>query len=304
MPAAIDQPVGRAQERVYATSRDRVTAEPSASAVSWGAIIGGAVAAAGLALILLELGAGIGLSIASPWPSAGPSAATFSIAAGIWLIVVQWIAAAIGGYLAGRLRTRWVGLHTDEVFFRDTAHGFLSWALATVLAAAVVAGVAVATAAGTAALAGQGVAGATQGASEAMVLRSGNSAAGGDFSAYAVDTMFRSNQPDSSAAQDVRGEAGRILARGLQNGSLGAEDRTYLAQLVAARAGISQDEAQKRVDDALGQMKAAETKAREAADVARRATASAAIVTALAMLIGAFIASASGALGGRLRDSY
>ena len=109
--------------------------ESSASAVEWAAIVGGALAAVGISIILFTLGSGLGLSTVSPWSWSNPSPTTFGMVAGIWLIVTQWLASALGGYLTGRLRTKWVGIRTDEVFFRDTAHGFLAWALATVLMA-------------------------------------------------------------------------------------------------------------------------------------------------------------------------
>src|ERR1700689_4603318 len=109
------------------------TAGSAASAVSWAAIVAGGFTAAAITLILLSLGAGVGLTTVSPWWNRSVSAASFGIGAAIWLIVVQWISSAFGGYIAGRLRTKWVGIHTDEVFFRDTAHGFLAWALATVV---------------------------------------------------------------------------------------------------------------------------------------------------------------------------
>jgi hypothetical protein len=109
--------------------------ESSASAVEWAAIVGGALAAIGITIILFTLGSGLGLSTVSPWSWSNPSPTTFGVVAGIWLIVTQWLASALGGYLTGRLRTKWVGIRTDEVFFRDTAHGFLAWALATVLMA-------------------------------------------------------------------------------------------------------------------------------------------------------------------------
>jgi hypothetical protein len=111
--------------------------ESYASAVSWGAVIGGAVAAGAITLLLVTLGSGIGLSSVSPWSSANPSATTFTLLAAVWLIIVQWLSSAAGGYLAGRLRTKWTGLHSDEVFFRDKAQGFLVWALASVLVAVV-----------------------------------------------------------------------------------------------------------------------------------------------------------------------
>jgi hypothetical protein len=114
--------------------------ESTASAVSWGAIIAGAVAACALTLFLLALGAGLGFSIASPWPGSGLSARTAAIGTGLYLIAMAVLASAVGGYLAGRLRTSWVSVHSDEVFFRDTAHGLAAWALATILSVSVLAG--------------------------------------------------------------------------------------------------------------------------------------------------------------------
>jgi hypothetical protein len=113
--------------------------ESSAAAVEWAAIIGGAVAAVGISIILFTLGAGFGLSNVSPWSFANPTPTEFAVGAGIWLIVMQWLSSALGGYLTGRLRTKWVGIRTDEVLFRDTAHGFLAWALATLIVAALIA---------------------------------------------------------------------------------------------------------------------------------------------------------------------
>jgi hypothetical protein len=110
--------------------------ESSAAAVEWPAIVGGALGAVGISIILFTLGSGLGLSTVSPWSFSNPSPTTFGMVAALWLIITQWLASALGGYLAGRLRTKWVGIRTDEVFFRDTAHGFLAWALATVLVAA------------------------------------------------------------------------------------------------------------------------------------------------------------------------
>lgn len=109
--------------------------ESVGSAVSWSAIAAGTVAAMALTLTLATLGSAFGLASISAWPGMGAKATSFTIGAGLWLIVTQWLSSALGGYLAGRLRTRWHGLHTNEVFFRDTAHGFMTWALATVIVA-------------------------------------------------------------------------------------------------------------------------------------------------------------------------
>jgi len=123
--------------------------ESAVSALSWSAIVAGTVAAIAITLTLLTLGSAFGLGSVSPWPGVGARPTTFTIGAGLWLVVTQWLSAAMGGYLAGRLRVRWHGLHTDEVMFRDTAHGFLTWATATVIMAVVA--VAAATLAGLAA---------------------------------------------------------------------------------------------------------------------------------------------------------
>jgi hypothetical protein len=122
--------------------------ESSASAVEWAAIAGGALAAIGISIILFTLGSGGGLAVVRPWSFSAPAPTTFGVAAAIGLIVTQWVASALGGYLTGRPRTKWVGIRTEEIFFRDTAHGFLAWALATVLVAALLSLAAAATVAG------------------------------------------------------------------------------------------------------------------------------------------------------------
>ena len=121
-----------------ATRVEERSVESSASAVEWASIFGGALAAFGVTLILLTLGPGLGLTTVSPWSFTNPSPTTFGTLAAIWLVVTQWLSSAFGGYLTGRLRTKWVGIRTDEVLFRDTAHGLLAWALATLLIAALV----------------------------------------------------------------------------------------------------------------------------------------------------------------------
>jgi len=282
--------------RVFAAQTGAV--ESAVSAVSWPAIIGGAFAIGGVGLILLVLGSGLGLAAVSPWPNSGASATTFGVVAAVWLIVVQWISAAFGGYLTGRLRTKWTGVHTDEVYFRDTAHGFLAWALAAVVMAAALSSVASSLVGSVARATGAVGAAAAQGAGVGAA-QSGVA----DPTGYLVDTLFRSDHPNAGATpQEVRGETSRIIASGLRNGDVPAADRTYLAQLAAARTGISQPEAEKRVDDVIAKAKAAELKARIAADKARKAGAAAAFFTAFAMLIGAFIAAVAATIAGHRRD--
>jgi hypothetical protein len=254
------------------------------SGTSWGAILGGAFVIAAIALVLLAIGAGFGLSTVSPWPGVGVSATTFAVMTAIWLVIVQWISSGIGAYVAGRLRTRWTGLHTQEGHFRDTAHGIMAWAVAAVLSAVVLTGVASGLVGGAATVGS----GAAQGASQNPATTP---------SAYTVDSLFRSDKPDTATGQDPRPQASSILATGLLPGhDVSSDDRNYLAHLVAGRTGISQDEALKRVDDAI-------TKSRHAADAARKATRNLAVCIGLSMLIGAFIAGVAGKIGGLHRDA-
>jgi hypothetical protein len=248
-------------------------------------------------LLLVALGSGIGLSSVSPWSSANPSATTFTLLAAVWLIIVQWLSSGLGGYLAGRTRTKWVGIHTHEAFFRDTAHGFLAWALASLLVAAF----ATSTVSSAVSSAGRAISSVAGGAASGATQAAAGQTSGPD--GYFLDTLFRKDQPDANAAsQDARAEAGRVLIRAISNGTLDPGDRTYLAKLIAARTGISQQDAEKRIDEVIAQMKAAEEKAKQAADAARKASASASFYLFFSMLIGAFIASAAGAVGGRQRD--
>jgi hypothetical protein len=261
--------------------------EENRSAVSWAAIAAGGVAIAALTLLLLAFGAGMGFSAISPWSNSGISGETFKIATGIYLIVVAMLASTIGGYVAGRLRTKWVGVHTDEVAFRDTAHGFLAWAFAAVLGSALLGGAATYLVGGAA----QGVA---QGAAASQ--------SSGGANEYFIDLLLRPNpagqttaSPQGASDVTLRREVGRIFTRSLREQNLSAADRSYLAQLVASRAGVDQAEADKRVADALNQAKIA-------ADEARSAAAKTALWLTAAMLVGAFAASLAAIEGGQLRD--
>jgi VIT1/CCC1 family predicted Fe2+/Mn2+ transporter len=273
-------------------------AESAVSAVSWPAIIAGTFSIVTVGLILLALGSGLGLSSVSPWPNSGVSATAFGVYAAVWLIVVQWVSAAFGGYLTGRLRTKWVGVHTDEVYFRDTAHGFLAWAVAAVIMAAALSSAASSAVGNVVRATGSVASAAAQGAGAAAAQSGGIDPMG-----YLVDSLFRSDHPDANAnPQEIRTEASRIILSGLRNGDVPASDKTYLAQLVAARTGIAQADAAKRVDEVIAKAKDAETKARQAADAARKTAAAIAFFTAFSMLIGAFIAAVAATIAGHRRD--
>jgi len=278
---------------VYSSDRP-VATESRISSVSWAAVIAGAVVATATSFALMILGSALGLSVLSPWSQASAVATTFAVSTAIWLVVMQWVSSALGGYIAGRLRTRWTDVHTDEVFFRDTAHGFLTWSLSTLIVACIAIGAATGTASravqATATVAGgaaAGTAGMAQGQAD-----------------YFIDMMFRPTTGGTAqaSANEARGEVARILADGLTDGRLTPADRTYVAQVISARTGLAQADAERRVDEVLVQLAAAKAKIKDQADNARKAGIVMAFVTFISLLIGAFIASVSAALGGRLRD--
>jgi len=288
---------------VHGSRLDGTNRESSMPAVSWPAIFVGAFATAAISLLLLILGSGLGLSSISPWAGSGASVTTFTVFAAIWLIVVQWLSSALGGYLSGRMRTKWADLHSDEVLFRDTAHGFMAWAVATVVSLTVIASAVSSVASGGAQMAGSVLSGAASTATQAAAQSASQPGNGGAISSYALDILFRSDRPAANASdQDAKAEAGRILARGVANGSVPDEDKTYLAQLVAAKTGVSQDDARKRVDTMIAQAQEAAQKAKQVADQARKTAATTSYYTFFSLVVGAFIASAAGGLGGRHRD--
>jgi hypothetical protein len=265
----------------YASSRAPavLNREAPGSAVTWSAVIAGAVVSAALSLILLALGTGFGLSSIAPWSSSGASATAVGAGAIIWMIVVQLIASAMGGYLAGRLRAQWVQVHSHEVYFRDTAHGFLVWSVGLVLSAAFLTSAAAAMVGASASVASSNVQG-------ARYLNPNE---------YYVDSLFRSTRPRSETDAATRSEASVILGNGIRNGVLPADDRKYIADLVAARTGLNENEADHRVAQVFNQQK-------EAADAARKAIAHSLYWLFLALLVGAFSASFAATIGGRQRD--
>jgi hypothetical protein len=257
-----------------------ISDESYSSGISWAAVIAGAFVAASLWLILLSLGTGLGASSVSPWSDLSASASTVGRAAILWLIITEIIASAMGGYLAGRLRTKWATIHTDEVYFRDTAHGFLVWAVGLVITASFLASAA------------------TSMVGSAGTLRSSSlsASAAADPNEYFIDKLLRSNHPASSGIDaPARVEATRIFAHALGQGSLPAADQTYLADLVAGRSGLNHTDAEQRVASVFEQIQ-------QATDTARKAVAHLSLWLFIALLIGAFCASYAATIGGRERD--
>ncbi|CAD5352965.1 MULTISPECIES: hypothetical protein [Enterobacter] len=294
----------------------------SNSAVSWGAIFAGAAAAASLSMILLMLGAGLGLTSISPWENDGLDASTVGIAAIVWLAFTQIAASGMGGYLAGRLRTKWVATHSNEVYFRDTAHGFLTWAVASLISAILLTTTAGSIIGGSAKAIGA-VAG---GAATATMGGVANATSGSDPSTqYFIQSLFRTMNTDTANTSAVStntqtpgpapqqevspaelGEVTGIFAHSITTGSLPKEDQQYVAQLISQKTGISQSEAEQRVtatyEKAQNALKEAKTKAQQAADEARKTTSYITLWTFISLLIGAFVASLCATFGGRQRD--
>lgn len=276
--------------------------ESSNSAIAWGPIIGGAVAATGISVILITFGSGLGLTMISPWSGESSTAASIGITAAIWLIVVQWLSAALGGYLTGRLRTKWAAVHTDEVFFRDTAHGLVSWAVATLFVAGFLAS-------SLTSLAGAGAqavgSAATTASVAAISTANGSGASSSGATAYFTDALLRPQRVTTRAESDdtaATAEVSRILINGAVQGGVPEDDKAYLSAIVAARTALSPEEARSRVDTVLERIDDAKVATQEAADKARKAAATTALVGALSLLVGAFISCAAAALGGRQRD--
>lgn len=296
------------------TRVDVATSAPT-SAVSWGAIIAGGAAAAALSLVLLILGAGLGLAAVSPWNFQGVSATTFGVSTIIWIALTQLLASGLGGYLAGRLRTKWADLQGDEVYFRDTAHGFLAWCVASLATAAVLTSVVASIASGGlqagATIAGQVASTATTAAASAVGANAQGSGVGenGGPTAYFVDSLLRTDGDSREApAQEAAtaAEVARIFANAIRTGSLPADDVRYVGRLIAERTDLSQQEAEQRVRDTFMRVQAtlreAEDAVKAAADEARKASAYASLWLVVSLLVGAFVASLMATYGGRQRD--
>jgi len=291
---------------------------PSVSGVSWAAIAAGAGATAALTLLLIAFGAGLGLSAVSPWSDSGVSSTTLSLGTGIYLIIVAVMSSAIGGYLAGRLRTKWVGVHSNEVFFRDSAHGFLAWAFATLISATALAST-------TGYLANGFVTGVAGGSAQAVqsinpsqiyvdklfrpapaaatapTAAPARAATNNDQAAAPASTEATNPQPAESSSNEAnseqaRAEILRLWTADFRNGeNFGADDTAYVAQVVAAQTGMNEADARQRVDQVV-------VDAKTAADKARRGAAHLSFWLTAALLFGAFAASLAAVEGGALRD--
>lgn len=289
------------------------------SAVTWSAIFAGTVATSALILVLMILGLGLGMSSISLWSGEGISANTLGITAIVWLAFTHLIAHGMGGYLAGRLRTKWVTTHTDEVFFRDTAHGFLSWALASLLFATIFSTVAGSIIGATAKAGGNMLGGAATSAFAGIAstaVNSNSSPMQNNLLDYLVNDLFRqdmsSNTSNTNAIQPnvvVNNSSNiaqviNIFATNSSASALPAKDLQYVSLIVAQQTKIPFAEANLRVAKAFAAMQEKITDTKNAAEKARVVTANTALWFFIFLMIGAFSASYAATLGGKWRDEY
>ncbi len=273
-----------------------VVTEPQVAGVSWAAVLAGAVVSLALTLVLLTLGTGLGLAVVSPWANEGVSSGTFHIASGVFLLVVATMASALGGYVAGRLRSKWVGVASDEVYFRDTAHGFLAWAVASVIGAALLGSAAAGVVNSTTFGLAQGAAiGGSSSVSDPYVDRLLRPAATTP-SPQSAPSPLGAAAPATDDTTELRAELSRIFATSFRTrAEIGNDDKVYIAQAISRRTGVSQPDAERRVNEVVVQ-------AKSAADEARKAAMKLALWMTAALFLGAFAASLAATEGGGLRD--
>jgi len=284
-----------------------VVAPVKTSGVDWKSIIAGAIAASAIFGLLTAFGTAVGLSLTSAHRgSTGLSASTLVIAASLWVVMVHVWSFVAGGYLAGRLSDV-PDLHPEEAVFRAGANGFMVWALGTAIGLLFVTFVSGTVVRSASQVVGQAASGVVQAASNLSA----------ENVSYVADALFRP-QVSPGGAQPIAGsstrpdpaviaEAGRIFAVGLADGSLNADDRSYLAQLVARQTGLPEADAQRRVDEtyarAQGMKEAAERQAREAADKARKQAVLAGFLAAAASLAGLVAAVWAAGIGHEHQNS-
>jgi hypothetical protein len=268
--------------------------------VDWGAIIAGAILASAITFVLLTFGSAIGLSVTSPFKGEGLSGTALAVGIAVWVLAVEIFSFIAGGYLAGRLRRRMPEATASEAELRDAWHGLVVWALGTLigayLAASAISGVAKGGVEAARPAATGAVAAATTPGAPASAVNAT------DTLGYVADKLLRlrSDTPPASADPEAsRAEVVRILAAGTVRGEVPADDKAYVARLVAARTGLSQADAEKRVDEVLAKADAA---VKTAAEKARKAGVVLAFLTAAALLASAAAAWWAARLGGKHRD--
>jgi hypothetical protein len=280
------------------------------SGLSWSGVIAGVFTAMAVSFLFIALGSGIGFSLASPF-SSSPSTGTLTVLGAVWLVFAQAVGFATGGYVAARLRREPMPVHTGETKFRDAASGLVVWAIGVVVTSMLLAGAIekAGSAAATTATAGVAAAGAGAASQSSSLdyyadalLRTNPQAATANAPAAGAATPTAT--PNNGAPNNpgmMHAQVNRILISAVASNGLAADDRTYLAQIVSARTGMSQEDAQKRVDDVVNRARASVT---QAAEKARQAAEYLSFWTFMSLLFGAVCAALGGMLGGDLRDDF
>ena len=242
------------------------------SYIHWGPALAGAVVAAAVSFVLMGFASAVGLMVASPSPTWRDTSVWLAILSGVWIIVVASGSFALGGYLAGRVRSTWKA-PADEVEFRDGVHGLLVWAVGVVLGVLLL--WATAAAVGTGASRDAGAQG---------------------FLAYELDRLFRSERRLEPVAPDIRAEATRILMKGIGRQDLPTDDRTHLTRIVAGATGLAQPDAERRVGQVIAE-------ARNSVAQTRRSAVILGFATAAGLAAAAAAAWFAAGAGGRHRDN-
>jgi hypothetical protein len=292
-----------------ATTTEVIVGAPQGGAstpsVDWSAVVGGAFLASALSFVLYSFGSAAGIASVSPWSYNNPSAKTLGIVAVVYVLISMIGSFLVGGYVAGRMRKPGYETTIDERQLHDGMHGLFVWGLGMIIGAIIAAMVLTSAARGAANVAASAVSTAGAAATGAAATAAANTPA--DQIRGWVDSMLRAApqacQPTQPGrAEDDRAEFARILSRSWTSGDVNQDDRAYMAQMIAARAGVPEDEAKKRVDAAVQQMKEAVTAAKDAADKARKAAAILAFLLGAASICAAGAAYWAATAGGEQRD--
>lgn len=249
--------------------------------IQWSSVFAGALAAGAMSFILLSFGVAVGLGVSSASPTWRDASAALALLSGLYLIIQAVISFGFGGYIAGRTTRPAPALATieDDGERRDGLHGLTSWALAVLLGAALLA-----------------LLGASAVDRSPMRSSASNTSAAEPLLSYELDKLFRApRRPPNTDLREPRAEAGRILMTSSSHSGVTTDDRAHLVQQVAALTGLAAPDSEKRVDALIAE-------SRTAINRARRNSIIVAFSVAAATLIGAVVAWAAAAAGGRHRD--
>lgn len=276
--------------------------------VSWGAIFAGAMIAAVISMALNLLGIAIGTGAVDLTQGSTPSAASFGIGSGIWLVLSNLIALAIGAYVAA---------HLSGVTERADAalHGLSVWALATLIAAVLLGslagGVVSTISSGAASIVGgtaSGIGGLAKGVGDVAARTSApgtlQSAASQLIDRAQSALMSPQGAPAQMSPDQRKAEIARLIGQDISQGTLSAADSDRLAALVAAETGTTPDEAKARIQQTeqqvREQLQQAKAKAQQVADTAAHATSVAAFWVFGSLVLGAIVAVLAASAGARV----